>query len=67
MPVKIVTDSTADLPSEIINELGTSVVPIYLRIGTEVYRDGVDISHGGPGTLAVALLGNGNAGRAPNV
>lgn len=45
MPVKIVTDSTADLPPELIDELGISVVPIYIRVGAEVYRDGVDISH----------------------
>ncbi len=45
MPVKIVTDSTADLPSELVEKLGISVVPIYIRVGAEVYRDGVDISH----------------------
>lgn len=45
MPVKIVTDSTADLPSELVDELGISVVPIYIRVGAEVYRDGIDISH----------------------
>ncbi len=45
MPVKIVTDSTADLPPGLAEELGISVVPIYIRVGAEVYRDGVDISH----------------------
>jgi DegV family protein with EDD domain len=43
MVVKIVTDSTADLPLEITRELGITVVPVYLRFGEKVYRDGVDI------------------------
>ena len=45
MTVKIVTDSTADLPPQIIEELGITVVPVYVRFGTNVYRDGVDITH----------------------
>jgi len=44
MTVKIVTDSTADLPSQLAQQLGITVVPVYLRFGEEVYRDGVDIS-----------------------
>ncbi len=44
MPVKIVTDSGADLPEELAKELGITVVPIYVRFGEEVYRAGVDIS-----------------------
>jgi DegV family protein with EDD domain len=44
MAVRIVTDSTADLPPELVKELGITVVPIYVRFGEEVYRDGVDIS-----------------------
>ena len=43
MVVKIVTDSTADLPTQMAEQLGVSVVPVYLRFGDEVYRDGVDI------------------------
>jgi DegV family protein with EDD domain len=43
--VKIVTDSTADLPASVIEELGISVVPLYVRFGEQVYRDQVDISH----------------------
>ena len=45
MTVKIVTDSTSDLPSQVAEELGITVVPVYVRFGTKVYRDGVDISH----------------------
>jgi len=44
MVVRIVTDSSADLPSQLVKELGISVVPIYVRFGEEVYRDRVDIS-----------------------
>ena len=44
MTIKIVTDSTADLPLQLANELGITVVPVYLRFGDEVYRDRVDIS-----------------------
>lgn len=44
MSVKIVTDSTADLPQEIVDEFGIKVVPLYLLFGEETFRDGVDIS-----------------------
>ncbi len=42
--VKVVTDSTADLPHQLATELGITVVPVYLRFGDNVYRDRVDIS-----------------------
>jgi len=44
MTVKVVTDSTADLPVQLAQELGITIVPVYVRFGKEVYRDGVDIS-----------------------
>jgi DegV family protein with EDD domain len=44
MPVKIVTDSSADLPQELVRELGITVVPLYVRFGEEVHRDRVTIS-----------------------
>ena len=44
MTVKVVTDSSADLPAELVKELGITVVPLYLRFGEEVFRDRVDIS-----------------------
>jgi len=44
MTVKIVTDSAADLPDEVVKELGITVVPLYVRFGEEVLRDRVDIS-----------------------
>lgn len=45
MAVKVVTDTTADLPSAIVAELDIKVVPLYVRFGKQVYRDGVDINH----------------------
>ena len=44
MTVKIVTDSVADLPSQVVNELGITVIPLNVRFGTEVYRDGIDLT-----------------------
>ncbi|UCH42732.1 MAG: DegV family protein, partial [Dehalococcoidales bacterium] len=44
MTIKIVTDSAADLPPEIISELDITVVPVYLLFGKQVFRDKVDIS-----------------------
>jgi DegV family protein with EDD domain len=44
MTLKIVTDSTADLPPELANELNITVVPEYVRFGNKVYRDRVDIT-----------------------
>jgi len=44
MTVKIVTDSSVDLPAQLVEELGITVVPLYVRFGNEVYRDQIDIS-----------------------
>jgi len=44
MAVKIVTDSVSDLPPKIVEELGITVVPLNVRFGDEVYRDGVDLT-----------------------
>jgi DegV family protein with EDD domain len=44
MIVKVVTDSTADLPPGLIEEFGITVVPEYLRFGQKLYRDRVDIT-----------------------
>lgn len=42
--VKIVTDSTADLPAGIAAKHGITVVPLKVFFGEEGYRDGVDIT-----------------------
>jgi len=41
--VGIVTDSVADLPSQVAEEFGITVVPLVVRFGTDVYRDGLDL------------------------
>ena len=45
MAVRIVTDSTADLPLQFAHDLGISVVPLSVIFGDEVFREGVDIGH----------------------
>lgn len=42
--VAIVTDSVADLPPQIAEEFGITVVPLIVRFGTDLYRDGIDLS-----------------------
>lgn len=44
MAVKIVTDSTCDLPQEVIQELGITVVPGYVTLDGKNYLDGQEIS-----------------------
>ncbi len=44
MTVRIVTDSSADLPAQLAEELGITLVPLYVRFGEEVFREQVDIS-----------------------
>ncbi|MBI2869005.1 MAG: DegV family protein [Chloroflexi bacterium] len=44
MVLKVVTDSSADLPEKLAKDLGITVVPLYVLFGAEVYRDRVDIS-----------------------
>ncbi|MFC2035758.1 DegV family protein [Chloroflexota bacterium] len=42
--VKVVTDSVADMPSQVVEELGITVVPLVVRFGTEAYHDGLDLT-----------------------
>lgn len=42
--VRVVTDSTGDLPERLVREHGIRVVPLTVRFGNRVFRDGVDIS-----------------------
>lgn len=44
MTVKIITDSSADVPAQLVEELGITVIPALVCIGDETYRDGVDIT-----------------------
>jgi DegV family protein with EDD domain len=44
LSIKIVTDSTCDLPAEIIRDLDITVIPLYINFGDKGYLDGVEIS-----------------------
>lgn len=44
MSVRIVTDSTCDLPEEVLNALDITVIPLFIHIGDQDYRDAIDIS-----------------------
>jgi DegV family protein with EDD domain len=44
MPVRIVTDSTCDLPADTIARYGICVAPLYINIGEKGYLDGIDIT-----------------------
>lgn len=44
MPVKIITDSVSDISPKIAAELGITVVPLNVVFGSEIYRDGVDLT-----------------------
>jgi DegV family protein with EDD domain len=43
MSVKIVTDSTSDLPREVAKELGITVVPLNVHFDLDTFKDGVDM------------------------
>lgn len=44
MVVKIVTDSTCDIPLEIARKLSITIVPLYIQIGTQTYHDGIELT-----------------------
>lgn len=44
MTLRIVTDSTADIPPEFVERLNITVVPLVVLFGDEELQDGVDIS-----------------------
>lgn len=44
MDIRIVTDSTCDLPEPVIRERGITVIPLYIHQGEKSYLDGVDIT-----------------------
>lgn len=45
MTIRIVTDSSCDLPQEIIQEHRITVIPLFINVGDRSYLDGVDLSH----------------------
>jgi DegV family protein with EDD domain len=44
MPVKIVTDSAADLTEDLVRAHDIAVVPLTIRFGDDEYTDGVDLT-----------------------
>lgn len=44
MSIKIITDSTCDLPQNILQEHDIKVVPLYINFGKQGYLDGVEIT-----------------------
>ncbi len=44
MTITVITDSTCDLPDEIVAQYGITVVPLYINIGERGYLDGIEIS-----------------------
>jgi fatty acid-binding protein DegV len=45
MTVKIVTDSSCDLPQSIVDQYDISVIPLYINFSEKSFLDGVEISH----------------------
>lgn len=41
--IRIITDSTADIPREDIQTLGVRVVPLQVNIDGQMFRDGLDL------------------------
>ena len=44
MVVKVVTDSTSDLPADYAKSLGVTIVPLNVAFGTESFKDNVTIT-----------------------
>jgi DegV family protein with EDD domain len=44
MTIRIVTDSTCDLPKAILEEYGITVIPLYVNFGAKSYLDGIELS-----------------------
>jgi DegV family protein with EDD domain len=44
MTVRVVTDSTSDLPPDVLEELSIACVPLSVLFGDQAYRDGIDLT-----------------------
>jgi DegV family protein with EDD domain len=44
MSIRIVTDSTCDLPQDVVQKYGIRVIPLYIHTNGDSYLDGVDIT-----------------------
>ena len=52
MPVRVVTDSTCDLPAETTARYGIYGVPLYINVGKQGFLDGIDA---GPSRSILAI------------
>lgn len=43
--IKIVTDSTADLPADLVQQHGIHVIPLKVLFGDKTYREGIDLGN----------------------
>ena len=44
MAIKVVTDSVADIPADLVEKLKIIVVPLTVTFGQQDYLDGIDIT-----------------------
>lgn len=44
MTIRVVTDSTCDLPADVVKKYKITVVPMFINIGEQEYRDGIDLT-----------------------
>ena len=42
--IRVVTDSSCDLPPEVVEEYGITVVPMYINVGSRSFLDGVEMT-----------------------
>ena len=43
-PVRVIVDSTLDVPSAVASDLGITVVPLQVHFGADTFSDGVDLT-----------------------
>lgn len=44
MSIRIVTDSTCDLPASVVEEHGITVIPLFINVGKQSFLDGIDLT-----------------------
>ncbi len=44
MTIRVLVDSTCDVPPDAAERLGIAVVPVYINVGVDSYLDGVDLT-----------------------
>lgn len=42
--IKILSDSTCDLSPELVEKYNIRIIPLYVRLGDDEYKDGIDIT-----------------------